>query len=174
MNFLMVILRLIHIFSGVFWAGTSFFNLAFLANTVNATGDSGRMVFQHLVFKTRFAVTMLTLALLTFLSGLLMYWRLSGFRPGYLTTGYGLVLTLGAIAGLLALGAGYGMQYRVIQKMKAVRAEIEASGGPPSPEQMAKMQSLAQSAATGARVTTIFLVLALIGMSVAQYAVFSF
>lgn len=174
MNFLMVILRLIHIFSGVFWAGTSFFNLAFLTNTVNATGDEGRKVFQHLVFKTRFAVTMLTLALLTFLSGLLMYWRLSGFRASYLTTGYGLVLTLGAIAGLLALGAGYGMQYRVIQKMKALRAEIEAGGGPPSSEQMAKMQSLAQSAATGARVTTTFLVLALIGMSVAQYAAFSF
>jgi hypothetical protein len=170
----MIVLRLIHIFAGVFWAGTSFFNLAFLSNTVNATGDEGRKVFQHLVFNTRFAVTMLTLALLTFLSGLLMYWRLSGFRPGYLTTGYGLILTLGGIAGLLALGTGYGMQYRVIQKMKALRAEIEASGGPPSSDQMAQMQSLAQSAATGARVTTALLVLALIGMSVAQYAAFLF
>lgn len=172
MALLMIVLRLIHIFSGVFWAGTSFFNLAFLANTVNATGEEGRKVFQHLVFKTRFAATMLTVAVLTFLSGLLMYWRLSGFRLNFLTTGYGLVLTLGAIAGILAFGAGYGMQYRVIQKMKALRAEIEAGGGPPSPDQIAKMQSLAQSAATGARVTTIFLVLALIGMSIAQYAIF--
>lgn len=172
MNLLMVVLRLIHIFSGVFWAGTSFFNLAFLTNTVNATGDEGRKVFQHLVFKTRFAVTMLTVAVLTFLSGLLMYWRLSGFRPNFLTTGYGLVLTLGSIAGILAFGAGYGMQYRVIQKMKALRAEIEAGGGPPSPDQVAKMQSLVQSAGTGARVTTILLVLALIGMSIAQYAIF--
>ena len=174
MNLLMVVLRLIHIFAGVFWAGTSFFNLAFLTNTVNATGDEGRKVFQHLVFKTSFAATMLTLALLTFISGLLMYWQLSGFRPSYLTTGYGLVLTLGAIAGLLALGAGYGMQYRVIQRMKALRADIEAGGGPPAPEQIDKMQSLAQSAATGARVTTTFLALALIGMSAAQYAAFSF
>jgi uncharacterized membrane protein len=56
-NLLMVVLQLIHIFAGVFWVGTSFFNLAFLTNTVNATGDEGRKVFQHLMFKTRFSAT---------------------------------------------------------------------------------------------------------------------
>lgn len=170
MTALMIVLRLIHIFAGVFWAGTSFFNLSILSPAIADTGDNGRALMQHLVMRTRFALVMLTVALLTFLSGALMYLLLTQQIPSFHTTSYAIILGIGALFGLLALGSGYFMQFRVIGRMKAVRSEIEAAGGPPSPEQIGKMQALAQSAATGARVTTVLLVLALIGMSAAQYA----
>lgn len=170
MTTLMIILRLIHIFSGVFWAGTSFFNLSIFSPAIAATGDNGRAIMQYLVTKSRFAVTMLTVALLTFLSGGLMYWLLTLQIPDFHKTSYAIILGIGAIFGLLALGSGYFMQFRVISRIKALQMEIAAGGGPPSPEQIGKMQALAQSAATGARVTTVLLVFALIGMSTAQYA----
>lgn len=172
MNYLMIAMRLIHIFSGVFWMGASILMVSFVTPSVVATGAEGQKFIQHLAFRTRFAGTMLTVAILTFLSGLTMYWQLSGFRISFLSSGYGLLLTLGGLAGAIALIPGYFMQNRSIQRMKALSAAIGASGGPPTAEQQAEMQSLSQTLTRGGQITTFILVLALIGMSVAQYAAF--
>ena len=38
---LMISMRIIHIFAGVFWAGTSFFMLSFVTPSMIATGADG-------------------------------------------------------------------------------------------------------------------------------------
>jgi uncharacterized membrane protein len=172
MNYLMIALRLIHIFSGVFWVGASFTMLSFVMPSVAATGAEGQKFMQHLGLRTRYANTMMTVAVLTFLSGLTMYWQLSGFRVSFLSSGYGLFLTIGGIAGFFALVTGYTMQYRSIQGMKALSAVIGASGGPPSPEQQARMRALSQTLMRGGQITTAIMVVALTGMAVAQYVAF--
>ena len=86
MNTLMLILRIIHIFSGIFWVGVSFFNIGFLTPTVLATAPESQKVMQHLTQKTRFLTATYTAATLTLLSGLVMYWILSGFRIDYMTS----------------------------------------------------------------------------------------
>ena len=113
----------------------------------------------------------MAVAVLTALSGLVMYWQIFEFQTGALTTGYGLVLTLGAIAGFMAFLTGYFMQNRTTGKMKALSAEIGAGGGPPSPEQQAEMKALSETVTKGAQITSVFLALALLGMSIAQYVV---
>jgi uncharacterized membrane protein len=50
---LIIILRIIHIFSGVFWVGVSFFNIGFLQPTIRATGAEGQAVMRRLSQKTR-------------------------------------------------------------------------------------------------------------------------
>ena len=42
MAILIIVLRIIHIFSGVFWVGFAFFNIGFLQPTVKATGAEGQ------------------------------------------------------------------------------------------------------------------------------------
>lgn len=172
MNGLMIFLRLVHIFSGVFWVGTSFFVISFLNPSVKATGEDGQKFMRQLGFKTRFSLTMLTVAILTVLSGFLMYWQISGFRMGWIRSGYGLMLTLGAVFGLLGLLSGYYYQFRNIQKMKALSAELQAGGGPPSPEQMERMKAYSENVSKGGMITTLFVTIALIGMSIAQYVTF--
>ena len=71
MIILMIILRIIHIFSGVFWVGVSFFNIGFLLPTVQATGPEGQKVMQHLTQQTRFTMVVYTAATLNLLSGLI-------------------------------------------------------------------------------------------------------
>jgi len=115
---------------------------------------------------------MASVAILNFLFGLVMYWQLSGFRPSFLYSGYGLYLTLGGVAGLLGLIAGFALRFRNTQRMKALGAAIGASAGPPTAEQQTEMRGLGQAVARGAQITTFLLVLAWIGMSVAQYAGF--
>ena len=117
MNYLMISMRIIHIFTGVFWAGTSFFMLSFVTPTVIATGQEGQKFMQQLAFRTRFTTAMLAVAILSVLSGLVMYWEIFEFRLAALSSGYGLMLTLGAIAGFIGFLTGYFMQNRTTHKM---------------------------------------------------------
>jgi len=172
MNYLMISMRIIHIFAGVFWAGTSFFMLSFVSPTVIATGAEGQKFMQQLAFRTRFTTAMMGVAILTVLSGLVMYWQIFNFRLSALSSGYGLMLTLGAIAGFIGLLTGYFLQNRTTGKMKAVSESIAASGGPPTPEQQTEMKSLAETVTRGSQITSVLLALSLLGMSIAQYMFF--
>jgi len=138
---------------------------------VIATGAEGQKFMQQLAFRTRFTTAMMAVAVLSVLSGLVMYWEIFEFRLNALSTGYGLVLTLGAIAGFIGFLTGYFMQNRTSGKMKALFATISAADGPPTPEQQAEMKALSEIVSKGSQITSVFLALALLGMSIAQYVV---
>jgi uncharacterized membrane protein len=168
----MISMRIIHIFAGVFWAGTAFFMVSFVSPAVIATGEEGQKFMQQLAFRTRFTTAMMGVAILTILSGLVMYWQLFNFRVNVLSSGYGLVLTLGSIAGFIGFLTGYFMQNRNTKRMKALSESFAAADGPPTPDQLAEMKSLAATVSRGSQITAVFLALSLLGMSVAQYVFF--
>lgn len=169
MDAYMVALRLIHIFSGVFWAGTVFFSVSYLTPAVAATGQEGQAFMRHLGLKTNLSPVLAGLATLTAVSGLLMYGNLFGFDADSASSTYSLVLGLSGIAGISGWFVGFFISFRANRRMKALSEKIAASGGPPSPEQIGEMQALAERFTLGARITAVLLVLALIGMSGAQY-----
>jgi hypothetical protein len=172
MAILMIILRLVHILCGVFWAGGTFLMAGFVTPAVVATGPEGQKFMQQLGLRSQFSAWMGLMAVLTSLSGLLLYWAVSGFRLGWITSGYGLSMTVGGIAGLAAFGHGSSTQFRTTQKMKALARDMAAAGGPPKPEQIAQMQAMAASQARNGQVLTAILAVALVGMSAAQYVSF--
>lgn len=172
MNVLMIVLRVVHIFSGVFWVGVSFFNIGFLQPTVRATGSDGQRVMQHLTSHTRFTVTAYTAATLTLLSGWIMYWNLFGFRLSVLSSGYGLFLTIGGIAGTIAWFIAIIFVRRALGRMEAIGSAIEKQGGPPTPEQGAALQAIGGRLMKLGQWGVVFMVVALLGMSTAQYVSF--
>ena len=169
MNVLMIVLRVVHIFSGVFWVGASFFNLGFLQPTVRATGNEGLKVMQHLTSRTRFTLTAYTAATLTLLSGWIMYWYLFGFRPSVLSSGYGLSLTIGGIAGTIAWLIAIILVRRALRRMEAVGRAVQEKGGPPTPEQASNLQAIGNQLMKLGQWGVVFMVIALLGMSAAQY-----
>jgi uncharacterized membrane protein len=171
MDVLMIVLRITHIFSGVFWVGVSFFNIFFLQPTVQSTGSDGQKVMQYLTTKTRFTVTVYTAATLSLLSGLIMYWKLYGFRPSVLRTSNGLVLTIGAIAGIIAWIIAIVFIRRIIGRMQATGKAVQEQGGPPTPEQAAVLQSSSRQLVQLGQWGLVFMVIALTGMSIARYFV---
>ena len=171
MDSLMVVMRLVHIFSGVFWVGVTLFMVSFLEPTIEATGEAGKKFMQHLSTRTRFSSAMAVVAVLTVVSGFIMYWRLSGFRLGWVSSGYGLFLTIGSIAGIIAFFSGFLIQSRSINQLKVVGAQIQASGGPPSAEQIDEMSVLSERISKGGVISAILMSIALVGMSLAQYIV---
>jgi hypothetical protein len=161
----MVILRLIHIFAGIFWAGTTFFMVGYIVPSVEATGPEGQKFMQQLSFRSGMTKALLATATLAALSGIIMYILLTDLDTAIMEGTYYVVLLIGAIAGLAGWIVGYGIQYRSISKMKAIAAEFGASGGPPSPEQMADMQALSQRVGQGGRVTAVLLMISIVAMA---------
>ena len=73
MYILLILLRLIHVFAGVFWAGTAFAMSSQITPAVKASGEAGVKFMQQLGIKSNFSPVMGMAATLTFLSGLIMY-----------------------------------------------------------------------------------------------------
>lgn len=172
MDTLRIVLRVIHIFGGIFWVGFAFFNVGFLQPTVKATGAEGQKTMQYLTQKTRLLSTVYATATLTLLSGLFMYWILFGFRLSALLSGYGAALTLGAIAGLIAWIYAVVIIRGIFGQMQTIGQQIRAQGGPPTPAQATQMQGLVARLGKLGQVALVFLVIAVLGMSTAQYIPF--
>lgn len=172
MDFYVIILRIFHILSGAMWAGASFALTWFVAPAVAAVGPDGGKVVRELVLRTRWVAVISSVAGLTVLSGLLLYWRDSGgLRIAWITTGTGIMFTIGGIAGLVAMffGTQVGM---TSSKLANLGERIAQAGGPPSPEEGAELGRLQGRMQSLGSMTAIALVIALLAMASARYVVF--
>lgn len=166
MNVLVIVLRLIHILSGVFWVGGAMISYFFLSPAVAATGEAGQKMMGFIVNKGRMTVRLTVAAILTVLAGAILYWRDSqGFSSPWTISGPGLGFALGAIFALVGLGFGMVVG-QSFQKLGGIAA---AAAGKPSPEQMTQMQATQKRLAMASRVNTFALILALACMATARY-----
>lgn len=170
MDLTMVGLRLVHILSGVFWVGATLTMVSFVSRSAQAVGQEAAKFMQHFALRSGFQQSMAGAAVLTVLSGYLMYYRLFGW-VARLNTGPGLALTVGGASGFIALLIGLLVLSRGTDRMRAIASQVAASGGPPSPEQAAELGALQERQGKGAVAASIFMVIALIGMSLSEYFV---
>jgi uncharacterized membrane protein len=141
--FYLLILRFVHIVASLCWAGGGFIFFLFIEPTAKALAPTGMQFVQHMVTKRRFSIFMVISSTLTLLSGALLLWeRGSGQWLSYVQTGPGLGFTLGSIAGIIVYFIGmFGVNPRAMKLSKLGEA-IQASGGPPTPEQGAELRRL--------------------------------
>ncbi len=169
MDFYVLLLRIVHIVGGAFWAGSAFVLVQFVAPAVTLAGPEGAKFMQRLVLGTRFVVVTATTAGLTVLTGLLLYWRASGgLRVEWMSTGTGVMFTIGGLAGLIALFAGLAIGANS-RKLAALGASLQ---GAPSPEQAAEIARLQNRLSNLSAATAILLLVVLIAMATAQYVFF--
>ncbi len=169
MDFYVLLLRIVHIVGGAFWAGSAFMLVRFVAPAVTLAGPEGAKFMQRLVLGTRFVLVTATTAGLTVLTGLLLYWRASGgLRTEWMSTGTGVMFTIGGLAGLIALFAGSAIGANS-RKLATLGASLQ---GPPSPEQAAEIARLQNRLSNLGAATAILLLVVLITMATAQYVFF--
>jgi hypothetical protein len=106
------------------------------------------------------------------LSGLVLYWIYSGFRISFISTEYGVVLTIGSIAGIIAWIIAVMIIRGIFSQIQIIGQKIQASDGPPSPELADQMQVLNTRLGKMGKMAVSFLIIALLGMSIAQYSPF--
>lgn len=168
MDIYMIILRLLHIFAGIFWVGTAFFFVLFLEPTITAAGPAGGTVMGHLTL-TRFPLVMAVSSILTVAAGFLMYLIDSGgFQINWISTASGVAITIGSLAGILAFLLGLAVQAPASARMAALQKEIQAAGRPPTPSQMAELHVLLDRISNASRWGAVLMVIAVIGMAIAR------
>ncbi|MBI5300932.1 MAG: hypothetical protein HY868_02255 [Chloroflexi bacterium] len=170
MDIVMIVLRLAHIFGGVFWAGGTFILVGNIEPTVRGLGPEGGRFMQRFAGAGGFSRAMSIAAATTVIAGALLYWRASlGFSAAWFATGSGITLTIGALAGIAGAVVGFAINGRTANAMAALGAQIASAGGPPKPEQLAQMQAYQETLRQGGMIGGVLIAIALACMSVARY-----
>lgn len=170
MDAVIIVLRIVHIVLGVFWVGTIFFVVTFLAPSVQALGAQGAPLMQQLLQRRYFTILPL-IAALTIVAGLLLYWRDSaGFTGDWMGTRSGMVLGTGGVLSVVAFVIGVFLMRNPTLKALALAPKAQQlADGREREAAMQEIQALRQRAATSARWVAALLALATLAMAVARY-----
>jgi uncharacterized membrane protein len=166
---LMIVLRLIHILTGVFWAGTAMSIAWFMLPAQSALGQAGLAFIQEVMFRRHLRMVLLSAMVLTLLSGLAMYGRLTMVSNGTWTSStIGMILGIGAVTGIIAGGFGVVVG-NTAKKMLKLGGVIQASGGPATDEQRKEMQRFQSLMVSAYKITASLLVITVAAMASARY-----
>lgn len=170
MNAEMLVLRLLHIFAGVFWAGSVFYQVYFIFPAVHALGQEGGKFMQQLARTKNMPTRMSILGLINVLTGLRMIQILSAnFQSAWFETNFGMAISIGSIAALGALTIGIGFNKPTANKMALISKAISESGTPPSSNQIEELTKLKNKLEKGVKIMAWHLLVAVILMATARY-----
>jgi uncharacterized membrane protein len=97
----------LHVLAAAFWVGATIFLVGFVGPAVARAGADGGAFMQSLVSHSRFPVALGIAGGTTVLSGVLIFWILSGgFAPAYMHSSTGMLISYGAACGTLAIVTG--------------------------------------------------------------------
>jgi uncharacterized membrane protein len=168
--YLILLLRIIHIVAGVCWVGGAVVHTLFIEPSAKATAPDSRKFIQYLMGRRKYGAFMGITSLLTVLAGGLLYWRSSaGFQWAWIQSGPGLMFTVGAVIGLAVYLWGTLLIAPRAARLGALGAQLEAAGGPPTPDQAAELRRLDKEMSFIGRVDFVLLAIALFAMATARY-----
>lgn len=164
----LIILRLLHIVCGVFWAGATIYLAAFITPAVKKLGPDGGKFMQQLAKTNKLPVVMTIAATINVLAGILLLWKLSdGFQYEWMTNKHGLVLNAGALLAIIAYLEGLLITRPTILKINKLGAQL--AGGPPTPEQTQLLNSYRQKVFKANNVVAVLLAVTIVCMSLIRY-----
>lgn len=172
MLYLIILLRLVHIVTGIFWVGAALMLTFFISPVAAALQESGKQFMTQLIQKTPFNKIIIITSLLSVSAGLALYWIDSnGFQSAWMSSGPGIGFGLGGVASLIGLHFGFQQNRRSTAMIK-LGQQIQSQGQPPSETQLKSIQSLQDKLKTGGMLNAIFLLLASLLMATARFWVF--
>jgi uncharacterized membrane protein len=170
MDWLIIVLRVVHIGAAVLWVGGAAFMFFFLQPTAAALGPQAGPVMAHLNARLRLPQVFGISAVLTILTGLLLYADASdGFDADWITSAVGLGFTVGGAAAIIAWVLGFVAIGPTVARLGEVSGAVTASDGTPSQEQAAELQTLGRRARSLGWVNIALLLIAVVAMAAARY-----
>ena len=169
---LMIVLRLIHILSGIFWLGATLVIAGFLVPAMRATGGEATRFMNHVMQQRRLQTYILVAMTLTILSGLGMFGVLSSGGGAWARSRMGMVLSVGAVLTIIASAAGSMFSRPAGRKLAVIGQRMhqaQAGGTAPNPADVAEVQVLQARIARTLSFVATLLVLAAATMAVARY-----
>ena len=165
---LIVFLRIIHIVTGVFWAGTLFFLVSYLGPTFKEVGPDGAKVFAELRRRKLFERVPM-IAGLTILSGLWMF-ALRAQGGSWAQGREARMLGTGAVSAIIALYFGvFVMRKNTLGAADLMREVGPMPAGADKDAKMALVQAMRGRATMGGRAAATLLLITVIMMAIAKY-----
>jgi hypothetical protein len=168
----MIVLRTFHILAGALWFGSAFLFAGFFGPAWAAVGPSGGPLMSNVVKKRRIATVIAVLAITTVAVGWALWVKnaLSYASIGdWLTSPFGLVLTIGGLLATAAAWFGITGIGNNVERVVEISDEIAASGGPPTPEQGARIAHLGAEIQKHSKIDLVLLFGAVFAMATARY-----
>jgi uncharacterized membrane protein len=165
-----LILRLIHILSGIMWVGSSMYTSFFLVPALSGSPAVMGQVVAGLQRRRVFLVLQIVAAL-TILSGLRLLWIVSaGFAESYMATGPGRTFSIGAAAAIVAAVLSFGVARPAMVRAGAIAASLATSATPTDRERLApELDKLRRRATIASTLSVGFGLLAASAMAIARY-----
>lgn len=169
MNYLTVVLRLIHIIGGIFWVGAGLLMNFFIGPTLRATGDAGKQFAGHFMARTKFTAVMNVSVFATLIAGFWLYGIDSQwFSSAWMSSSTGIGFGIGAGFAIVGFITGF-MNGANNRKLAMLGSQIQ---GKPTPEQAAQLGAIQNQQAWVVPVNSYTLLIAALFMAVSRYLVF--
>jgi len=164
----LIILRLLHITCGIFWAGATIYLAAFIGPAVKAAGPEGGKFMQQLAKTNKLPLVMALAATINVLAGILLIWKLSGgFQYEWVVSRHGLILSTGALLAIIAYLDGLLITRPTIEKIN--RLSHELINKQPTPEQIQQLKAYQKKVISANEFVAILLCVTIIAMSLIRY-----
>jgi uncharacterized membrane protein len=165
-----IILRLIHVFGGVFWVGGMLVMGLFILPAVAGAGPAAGPVMAG-VNQRKFPLVMPIVALLTILSGLrLMMIDSANFGAGYFQSPVGRTFSTAGGLAILAFIFGMAMVRPAMMKAMALGQQMAVASDDTARSRVgAELAATRRKGAIGNVIVLVLLTLAALGMATARY-----
>jgi uncharacterized membrane protein len=168
--YLILVLRIVHILAGSLWVGGAVAYFGFVGPSVKASGPAGGHFMQNFIERRKYPIYMTIASALTVLAGVPLYLFASGgLQLSWITSGPGVVFSIGSVAAIVVFLLGTLMITPRAQRMGALGREIGMAGGPPSPAQAAELQQLDRELEKIELADFVLLMIATLTMATARY-----
>jgi uncharacterized membrane protein len=168
MDWLHVVLRIVHIGAGVVWVGGAALFFFKLEPTITKLGPDAEKFVEELVVQRKLPLYFAISSTLTVAGGIWLYWNATiGLQ--LIGTTSNIIFGIGGIAAIIAWAAGATLIPRALKQVAAVGQQMKTAGGPPTPELMGAMHAAQERLRQLGLFDLILLALAVLAMSVARY-----
>jgi hypothetical protein len=168
----MIVFRLLHIVAGALWVGSAFLFVGFIGPSAAEVGPSAGPLLHAAVKKRKVPKVIVGLGFTTVVAGWILWLRdmnQYGSLGDWLSSHFGLVLTIGGVLATIAAFEGsFGVGMNV-ERLVDLSDAVAASGGPPSPEQPAEIGRVGAEIEKHGKIDLVLLLLAVAAMSTARY-----
>jgi hypothetical protein len=164
----LLILRVLHILSGVFWAGSVIYLAAFVLPAVKTSGADGSRFMQNLMRTNKLPVWFAIAPIVNVLVGLRLLDILSNhFSAVWLSSAYGFTLFIGGMIAIVAFLVGIAVN--MPSSIGISKISTQVAGGAPTEEQVIRLTRLGNRIKNGTVAIALLLTITVILMAMAKY-----
>lgn len=168
----LIVFRVVHIMAAIAWGGAVFLFVLYVQPSAAATAPASAPFVRELLARRRMVDVVVTLAATTIVGGGFLYWHdwhETGSFGDWVGSTFGLWLTIGTVAALLAFLIGVTITRPNVHRMLALGGQIAQAGGEPTPEQGREMKAVQTRLKAAARTSLGLIAVAAFTMATARY-----